>query len=195
MFYMGSIFGTPVKTRRPLTHLQHKYLKSKKTDRKVKKTEQLEQIAICAWMRDVLPNVHFRCDTASGGFSSTYEKETHNKQQSGPGEPDIMIFAARHGYHGLLIELKATGTELKMRRDGRTIRVYKDSRGRIIERDYKIRKKGDWASLHFERQAKILEDYRKNWGYFACFAVGADAAKEIIRRYFDLPEISTPELF
>lgn len=188
---MGSIFGNPTYPTRA-TSRQRKYFAAKKTDRKrVVKHEQQEQIAICNWMREVLPTVHFRCDTGSGGFSSAYEKDTHNKQQSSPSEPDIMIFAARQGYHGLLIELKATGTELKMKRDGRSIRVIKDSKGRIKERDYKIRKKGDWASLHIEKQAKIIQDYRDNWNYFATFAVGEEEAKSIISRYFGLPQPST----
>jgi len=184
---MGSIFGTPAVQTRRYTSRQRKYFDARKTDRpRVVKHEQKEQIAICDWLRETLPGVHFRCDTASGGFSSAYEKATHNRQQSSPSEPDIMIFAARKGYHALLIELKAAGTELKMRRDGRALRVYKDSKGRIIERDYKIRKKGDWASLHIEKQAKVLQDYRKQ-GYFATFAVGELEAKNIISRYFDLP--------
>jgi len=184
---MGSIFGNTTAPTRRYTSRQRKYFDARKTDRpRVVKHEQQEQIAICNWMREVLPAIHFRCDTASGGFSSAYEKATHNKQQSSPSEPDIMIFAARKGYHALLIELKATGTELKMRRDGRSIRVTKDKKGRVIERDYKIRKKGDWASLHIEKQANVLEDYRRQ-DYFATFAVGEDQAKEIISRYFDLP--------
>lgn len=187
---MGSIFSGHDIPSRVYTTKQGKYLRSKKTDRKVTKKEQAEQIEICDWLRQTLPGVHFRCDTASGGFSSKYEKEVHNRQQSGTGEPDIMIFAGRKGYHGLLIELKATGTNLKMKRDGRSIRVYRDSKGRIIDRDYKVRKKGDWSSLHIERQALVLSDYRKNWGYFACFAVGRDEAIEIISRYFDLPKQS-----
>lgn len=166
---------------------QRRYLSSKKTDRK--RNEQRErqlQIDLCDWIREVLPNVHFRSDTGSGAFNSKYEKNLHNRQQSSDSEPDLMIFAARHGYHGLLIELKADGVKLKKVRDGTKIIVRKDSRGRVIERDYKIRLKGDWSTLHIEKQAKVLEDYQKNWNYFACFAVGLDQAKEIISRYFGL---------
>jgi hypothetical protein len=192
---MGSIFGDSTLQKRSFTTRQHKYFATKKTNRKVVKNEQHEQIRICEWLRETLPTVHFRCDTASGGFSSSYEKATHMRQQSSESEPDIMIFAARQGYHGLLIELKSTGTELRMKRDGRTMRVYKDAKGRIVSRDYKIRKKGDWASLHIEKQAKVLEDYQKNWGYFACFAVGETEARRIISRYFGLQFTDNTELF
>lgn len=184
---MGSIFGDPVYTNTRRSVRQRRYLSSKKTDRK--RNEQRErqlQIDLCDWIREVLPNVHFRSDTGSGAFNSKYEKNLHNRQQSSDSEPDLMIFAARHGYHGLLIELKADGVKLKKVRDGTKIIVRKDSRGRVIERDYKIRLKGDWSTLHIEKQAKVLEDYQKNWNYFACFAVGLDQAKEIISRYFGL---------
>lgn len=192
---MGALFSRDETRYRQHTTRQQKYFNTKQTARTVVKREQHEQIEICDWMRDTLPGVHFRCDTASGGFSSNYEKATHNRQQSGTAEPDIMIFAAKQGYHGLLIELKTTGTELRMKRDGRVIRVVKDKSGKVIERDYKIRKKGDWASLHIEKQAIVLEDYRKNWNYFACFAVGAEEAKLIIAKYFGIEYQQNAELF
>lgn len=108
--------------------------------------------------------------------------------------PDVTIYAARRGYHGLLLELKADGVSLKMKRDGTKIRVRKDSRGRIIERDYKIRKKGDWASLHIEKQANKIVELR-NAGYLAMFAVGIDKAKEIVAWYFDFEIPKNESLF
>lgn len=81
-----------------------------------------------------------------------------------------------------------------MCRDGHKIRVYKDKKGRIIERDYKIRKKGDWASLHIEQQANVLLDYEAK-GYFARFAVGLEHAKKLISWYFDLPYQENTEIF
>ena len=193
---MGSIFGDPVYSTKQRTTRQRRYLSTRKTDRKRnQKNEQALQIALCDWMRHVLPGVHFRSDTGSGAFNSAYEKDIHNRQQSTDSEPDLMIFAARHGYHGLLIELKAEGVKLKKSRDGTKIIVRKDARGRIIERDYKIRMKGDWATLHIEKQAKVLEDYRTKWGYFACFAVGEEQAKNIITRYFGLETYENTSIF
>lgn len=194
---MGSVFQNPSTLTKTKTSVRQKrYLRARKTDRpRVVKHEQSEQIQLCDWIKKTLPGVHFRSDTGSGAFNSQHEKNVHNRQQSSNSEPDLMIFAARHGYHGLLIELKATGFELRMRRDGRTIRIYKNSKGKITGRDYKIRKKGDWVSLHVERQADTLLDYEKNWGYCARFAVGLEHAKKLICWYFDIDYVENLELF
>jgi hypothetical protein len=189
--------------RKLITYRQRQYLQSRTTERKrVVKHEQSIQVELCDWFKQVLPGEHFISDTGSGAFNSNYEKERHNRQQSHKHEPDIKILASRRGYHALLIKLKADCPHtpkhfdcmIKMRRDGRTIRVYKDKKGRIIERDYKIRKKGDWISLHVERQAATLEDYNAK-GFLARFGLGLEHAKKLIRWYFDLPDDDTQELF
>ena len=193
---MGSIFGDPVVTKRPVSKRQANYFKDKKTDRKrVQKIEQEMQIDLCSWLKETFPGLHFRSDTGSGAFNSKYEKDTHNKMQSGTAEPDLMIFAAKKGYHGLLLELKAPGVNIKKKRDGTKIIVRKDSRGRIVERDYKIRLKGDWSSLHIENQARVLADYQNNWGYCTAFAVGLEHAKKIVCWYFDIPYVENQKLF
>lgn len=192
---MAGIFGTTQARAKPRSVRQARYLNAKKTDRpKNVKSEQAIQIEFCDWLRLNFPNVHFRSDTASGAFNSKHEKDLHNRQQSSTSEPDITILAARRGYHGLLIEIKADGVNLKMRRDGKKIRVYKNSKGKIIERDYKIRLKGDWASLHIEKQAKVLTDYNEI-GYFARFGVGLEACKKFACWYFDKPYIEPLSLF
>lgn len=84
-----------------------------------------------------------------------------------------------------------------MQRDGRTIRVYKDSSGKIIGRDYKIRKKGDWVSLHVEHQANNLADYTRK-GYCGKFSQGLEVAKKWICWYFEHPykkPLENQELF
>ncbi|SRR5260221_8238325 len=193
---MATVFKNPTLPRRKYpTTRQRQYFQARKTDRpRVVKHEQSVQNELCAWFKQVLPGEHLRSDTGSGAFSSDYAKEQHNRQQSHKNEPDIMIFAARHGKHGLLIELKKDGLELKMRRDGHKIRIYKDKKRRIIEADYKVRKKGDWVSLHVERQAAMLLDYESK-GYVARFAVGLEHAKKLVRWYFSLPDEENTELF
>lgn len=185
---MGSIFGPdPVKPRKAFTKRQADWMNSRKTDRpRNNKTEEAVQIEAAKWTREVAPGIHFRSDTSSGAFNSKWAKNTHNLQQSSDSEPDMTILAARQGFHGLVIEIKADGVKLKKSRDGTKIIVRKDGRGRIIERDYMIRKKGDWATLHIEKQAHVLEDYRKH-GYASFFAVGLEQYKRILRWYFDLP--------
>lgn len=192
---MGSVLSNPTVKVKRASFRQRQYLGARKTDRpRVVKHEQNEQLALCDWLKKTFPDVHFRSDTGSGAFNSRYEKNLHSRQQSSDSEPDIMIFAARKGYHALLIELKRTGFDLRMKRDGRAIRVYKDSKGRITGRDYKIRQKGDWVSLHIEKQAKCLEDYNKI-GYLARFAVGLENAKKLICWYFDEPYVENAKLF
>lgn len=192
---MGSIFNNPtLPTKRRASYGQRRYLDAKKTDRgRVVKHEQNIQLEARDWFVKTFPGEHFISDTGSGAFNSEWAKDTHSKQQSHKEEPDIDIRAARRGYHGLLIELKAechckiktphTDCALRMQSDGRKIKVYKDSRGRIKERDYKIRLKGDWKDLHVERQAKNLEDYMRK-GYYAHFAIGLEAFKKICCWYF-----------
>lgn len=193
---MGSVLK-PYQPKRPgFSVRKRNYQDSRKTDRpRVIKHEENLQLELCDWIRTTLPGVHFRSDTASGAFSSKYEKDKHNRQQSNDSEPDLTILAARHGYHCMVIELKADGTELRMKRDGRVIRTIKDSSGKIIGRDYKIRKKGDWASLHIEKQALVLEDYRKNWHILGVFGVGLEVTKKMICRYFDIPYVENKQLF
>ncbi len=191
---MGSIFGKPSTASRQRSVRQVQYLQNKKTDKKVVKHEQNMQLEFCQWLRDTFPGVHFYSDTASGAFNSQYAKEIHNRQQSDTSLPDMYIFAARRDYHGLALELKPEGYELKMRRDGRTIRVRKDRNGRVIERDYKIRKKGDWASLHIEKQAKRHAELREA-GYLAGFVVGLEAAKKAVCWYFEVEYQQQEQLF
>lgn len=190
---MGSVFGDRTTTpRRAYSKRQANYFKAKKTDRKVVKHELQMQLEFCKWLRKTVPGVNFRCDTGAGAFNSEYEKELHNKQQSAKGLPDIDIYAARRGYHGLMLELKVEGTKLKRVRDAKTLAVRKNGRGKIIERDYKIRKAGDWHSLHIERQANRIEELKAE-GYCAGFVVGIEAAKKVVCWYFDLPYIEEPE--
>ena len=202
---MGSVLqNASVIQKRRFTSRQQEYLRSVKSDERRPHVQHELSIQKQArdWFVDNFPGEHLRSDTGSGAFGK-FQKDEHNKQQSHKGEPDIMIFAARRGYHGLLIELKAEchckvknphkDCATRMQSDGRKIRVYKDSRGRIIEHDYKIRKKGDWVNPHVERQARILEDYEKNRGYCARFAIGLETFKKWVCWYFDVPYIPPAE--
>lgn len=198
---MGSIYGGTVRKRRAVSNRQQNYFRSKTTDRKVVKHELVVTVQACQWLREVLPGVHFRTDTASGAFNSEHEKQLHMSQQSSDSEPDITILAARRGYHGLVIELKADGVELKMQRNGTKIRVKrkrvpmskKHPEGwKIVERDYKVRMKGDWANLHVEKQALCLEDYNKQ-GYLGRFCIGLEGFKRLVCWYFDIEYIAPPQ--
>jgi hypothetical protein len=201
---MGQVFKNPTIPHRRASYGQRRYLAAKKSDRETKnvKHEQSIQKDARDWFVVTFPGEHFVSDTGSGAFNSEWAKDTHSAQQSHKREPDIDIRAARRGYHGLLIELKADchckvktphkDCALRMQSDGRVIKVYKNSRGKIIGRDYRVRLKGEWKDLHVELQAKNLEDYLSK-GYYAHFAIGLEAFKKICCWYFDVPYVPPPE--
>jgi len=200
---MPSVLRNPTIPRRVISYRQAQYLSTRKTDRKrVEKRERNIQLELRNWFVDKFPGVHFVSDTASGAFSSQWEKQQHTELQSHKDEPDIEIRYPRKGFCALLIELKADCTHtpkhkdcmIRMRSNGRKIKVYKDKKGRIIERDYKIRMKGDYINLHTERQAATL-DYYNSIGYCARFGLGLEHAKQIICAYFDVPYEENSELF
>lgn len=74
--------------------------------------------------------------------------------------PDLFIFEARGGYHGLIIEIKESGKS-PWRLDG-TLRTDK----------------------HIQAQAKTLKKLNAV-GYFACFGVGFDSIQAIIDKYMN----------
>ena len=190
---MGSVFANPTPQKYHPYYRQKTYLQSRKTDRgHVVKHEQGVQLELCDWIRKTFPGVHFRSDTGSGAFNSKFEKNTHNQQQSARGLPDLTIFAMCRGYGALCIELKAEDAKLKRARDAKKMLTIKDSRGRIVERDYKLRKAGDWLNPHIERQAKRIEELKKA-GYCAGFGVGLERSKQFICWYFEVPYAPPPE--
>jgi hypothetical protein len=191
---MGSILGDPAVVRKPRSSRQLDYFNSKKTDRKVEKKEEQLQIDICGWIKSTFPDVHFRSDTGSGAFNSNYAKNTHNKQQSAKGLPDLTIFAARRGYHALCIELKTEDAKLKRKRDA-TKQWVRKKNGRIVERDHKLlRVKGDWYDPHIERQHQRQLELREA-GYCAVFGVGEEHIKKILCWYFDIPYVEQASIF
>jgi hypothetical protein len=188
---MGSIFSnTPA--RRVRTVRQQRYVQGKKTDRKVVKHELQMQVEFCNWFRDTFPGVHFRCDTSAGGFSSEWEKNLDSSQRSARGLPDFEAYAARRGYHGLLLELKTDDAKLKRKRDATKMWVRKNSSGKIMERDYKLRKAGDWYDPHIERQAMRIQELREA-GYCAAFGKGLDRLKKIACWYMGVEYALPPE--
>jgi hypothetical protein len=197
------VLQNPSAPVRQASYGQRRYLAAKKTDRgRVTKHEQNIQFDARDWFIKTFPGEHFVSDTASGAFNSEWAKDTHSKQQSHKEEPDVDIRASRRGYHGLLIELKADchckvkvphkDCALRMQSNGRVIKIYKNKNGKIIERDYKVRMKGDWKDLHVERQAANLQDYLDK-GYYAHFAIGLEAFKKICCWYFDVPYVAPIE--
>jgi hypothetical protein len=118
-------------------------------------------------------DVPLRTDYAAGlGLNKVQARKHARMQGNTRAWPDIQLAKPVKLYAGLFIELKAPDVELFMRRDGTTIR----------QDDYKVRLKGDWANIHYEEQAKMLEKLRQQ-GYWADFAVGFDEFQAIVDQY------------
>lgn len=125
------------------------------------------------------PGIMFRTDFAAGIKMTPGQAAKHARMQSGRAWPDLFIAAPMYkeqvaDFYGLFIELKKDGTKLVREVDAK----------KILKGELELRKKGDWWDQHIEEQAEVLE-YLKLNGYCATFAVGFDAAKEVIDKYLD----------
>lgn len=143
------------------------------TDRRfIRRNKQVEQSIhkrVCTYLRQEYPHAIFRTD--GGGLKLTKNQAIqYASMQSGNGWPDLFIPYASKGYYGLFLELKKDGTAIYLKRDN----------SRLV------------ANLHIQNQAATLKQLN-SLGYLARFAVGYDAAIQIINWYFDRPE--TLELF
>lgn len=131
------------------------------------------QRVLANYMLATYPGVIFRSD--GGGLPlSKAQAGMFKSMQEARGFPDFMILEPSRGYNGCFIELKYDGTVLKRPKDGKKVNAG----------DYKIRKKGDWYDMHIEEQAKYMSRLAKK-GYFCRFAVGIDAAKQVVDWYLD----------
>lgn len=119
-----------------------------------KKEESLHQ-AVCKFIKSQYPDVIFSSE--SGGIRLTMGQAIKAKSLRSEAKlPDLMIFEARGGYHGLLIEIKKETVFLK---DGS---LSKDK--------------------HVQGQAAILDRLSRK-GYHAVFGCGIDNVMMIINSY------------
>lgn len=123
----------------------------------MKHLEESLQTKVCTYIRLQYPDVIFNSDL-SGVKLSKYQAAIAKKQRKAKGMPDLHIYEASRGYHGLFIELKKEG-ESPYRKDG-------------------LLKAGD----HLKNQDKMHKMLREK-GYCAKFATGFDEAKKIIDWY------------
>jgi hypothetical protein len=119
---------------------------------------------IAIYLRANFPEVIFHSDFGSGAKLSYKQAMTQKIQNGGRRAwPDLFIAEPRPDgrawHHGLFIELKKEGTRLK-------------------------KKNGEWASLHIEEQAEVLDELAKR-GYRAVFGVGYEETLQIIDDYLD----------
>ena len=124
-------------------------------------SEYSEHKAVCDYIKLQYPKVIFTSDLSGVWLPKGLAKKC-KPLKSSRGIPDIIIFEARGGYHGLLIEMKRTGQGIYLKGTG------------------KLKK-----NKHLQEQA-ILHWRLKKEGYYCDFAVGFDAAIEIIDWYMKL---------
>lgn len=137
------------------------------------------QKSLAVHMRANYPGVIFRSD--GGGLPlNKAQAGIFKSMQESSGYPDFFIAHQSRGYAGCYVELKADNTVLRRPKDGK----------KLVQGDYKIRKKGDWYNMHIEEQAACMKRLSKA-GYFCRFAVGIDAAKQVVDWYMNVPKTKT----
>lgn len=118
------------------------------------KHEETLHIAVCNYLKLQYPSVIFTSES-SGVRLTMGQAIKAKKMRSGDKLPDLWILEARHGYHGLLIELK-------------------------VERI--TTKTGAYKTDHIKKQADTINRLMDK-GYYATFAVGFEDAKNVIDNY------------
>jgi hypothetical protein len=131
--------------------------KNKKTGRN--NQEDNEQFKVIMYLKQKYPHVLFR--VSIDGLRLPIGILMKMKRSGGLQRslPDIEIFYPNKGYHGLFIEMKKTGRQLK-------------------------KKNGDWMDDRLAEQANTILKLN-NLGYFATFADGESDAIKIIDDYFN----------
>jgi hypothetical protein len=137
----------------------------------VKHEENLQK-QVCSYLRMQYPHAIFRSDYASGLKLTMNQAVQHKRLQSSRSWPDLFIYSAQRGYHGLALELKKDGTRIYLTTGPRKGKLSSD--------------------LHIQEQAAMLQQLNDE-GYFARFAVGFDKTQKIIDWYFGKP--ANAELF
>lgn len=77
-------------------------------DKKRKYIEDTDQKLFVMRFKELYPGVHIRTDT-SGKYKQGRHLNAQQAENSGPGFPDIVIYASRAGYSGCLLESKKPG--------------------------------------------------------------------------------------
>jgi hypothetical protein len=117
------------------------------------------QVAVCRYLAYQYSDIDFMSDTIAN-LKLTKMQSVRNKkiQKNGFKCPDVIVFEARNGYHGLFIELKVA---TPFKKDG-TIKASTND--------------------HLKGQLETIEKLNAK-GYKACFGVGFEQTKNIIDEY------------
>jgi hypothetical protein len=119
--------------------------------------EENLQAAVCKYLALAYPQVIFNSDMSGVRLHRGLQAKM-KRLRSSRAMPDLMVLEPRGEVHGLLIELKAEGTRIRLRNGELT------------------------KSAHIREQYGMLKSLRAR-GYFATFAVGFDEAKAVIDWY------------
>jgi hypothetical protein len=113
--------------------------------------------SICEYIRYQYPGVIFNSDLSGATRLTIGQAVALKSLRSERGFPDLVIYEARGGFHGLFIELKKEGEVI-------------------------FNKKGCPTTPHITEQFLLIGRLKLK-GYKAEFAVGFDEAKKIIDNY------------
>lgn len=120
--------------------------------------EALLHEQVTRYLKAQYPHAIFRTDFAAGIKLTQGQAARHSKLQSGRSFPDIFIYEARKGYHGLGLELKREGTII-WKRDGTLT-----------------------ANAHIREQMLLIGELAMR-GYCAQMVAGFEAAKRALDHY------------
>ena len=112
---------------------------------------------LCRWLRMQYRDVIFNSDMSGVRLHRGLQAKV-SRLRSSRAMPDITIYEMKHGFGGLLLELKAEGTRILLKSGSMT------------------------ANAHIREQADILKALQQR-GYLANFAVGIDEAMAVITWY------------
>lgn len=78
----------------------------------ITKSEKQEQMEVASYVRAKYPSVIMTTTGAGLGFNARFQKSM-NQMGYAKGTPDLVFFEARHGFHGLLIEMKTVRGDIR----------------------------------------------------------------------------------
>lgn len=123
-------------------------------------SEYQEHVTVCNWLSTFHPNIIF---FSSGDGLKLHPKTAidFSKLKSCRGIPDIFIPEPNKNHSGIFIEMKNIGISIYQKRDTKK-----------------------FTSRTIEQQNITMKRLEKK-GYFCCFAIGSDAAIDVIEKYLN----------
>lgn len=121
------------------------------------RTEHQEQSALFLWARlshSTYPELRLMFAVANGGHRHPAVAAKMREEGVKPGVPDIFLPVARHGFHGLFLELKTEANRPKRGGMGGLSELQAQWLGELRDQGYKA-----VVAYGFEEAKQILIDY------------------------------------